>query len=374
MDFSFMPVPSGFIGREEELQQLTAHLLGESGPDGERLAFVHGPSGVGKTALLQEFAGRHLAEFDGGIQYLPSFDAEFEAIEDVEEAASVMAEHLDPRGRGLFVIEEVTEADPIKAGVFVRILLRKRPGARIVLTSQLPLVLPKRWLNLQLQGLPDPELEALLDEHHLREDDLRRLLSRVAGNPLLASTIAGLARQGQGVEELLARLDPATYSGLLGPDGRPLDPTAPPPESMGIRLQAIAGDLVDRIERDPNQVYGLSPREFEELVAAIYEKHGFEVELTPSSNDGGVDLYAVRYEPFGKVLTVVECKRNSPRRPVGVEIVRSLHGAVEDKGANVGVLATTSSFTAGARAFQQRHDFRLALQDWFSLQDMLKTA
>jgi len=316
---SFLPVPSGFVGREEELHLLTVHLLGESGPSANRLAFVHGPPGVGKTALVQEFAQRHLAEFDGGIQYLESFRADLEAIEDVEEAAWVMAAHLDPQSRGLFVIEEVTEADPAKAAAFVKILRRSRPFARIVLTSQLPLALPGPYLNLQLRGLPERDLKALLDHHHLEDDDLRRLLSRVQGNPLLANTIAGLARQGQGVEELLARLDPATYSGLLGPDGRPLDPDAPAPESMGMRLQAIRSDLVERIERNPDQVYGLSSREFEELVAAIYEKHGFEVELTPTSNDGGVDLYAVRYEPYGKVLTVVECKRNSPRRPVGIE-------------------------------------------------------
>src|SRR4051812_43735415 len=124
MHSSFLPVPSGFVGREEELQQLSAHLLGESGPSTERLAFVHGPAGVGKTALLQEFAQRHLAEFDGGVQYLESFRADLEAIEDVEEAASVMAEHLDPRSRGLFVIEEVTEDDPVKAAAFVKILQR----------------------------------------------------------------------------------------------------------------------------------------------------------------------------------------------------------------------------------------------------------
>ncbi len=103
----------------------------------------------------------------------------------------------------------------------------------------------------------------------------------------------------------------------------------------------------------------------------LYEKHGFEVELTPPSGDGGLDLYAVRYESYGKVLTIVECKRNAPDRPVGVELVRSLYGAVEDKGASIGVLATSSSFTAGAKSLQEKHKFRLALQDWFRLQDML---
>ena len=367
MAFGFLPAPANFVGRERELDLLTSHLTKETGG----LALVHGPVGVGKTALVEAFAQRHLAHFSGGVQYLPSAGNALSSAAEAEHAAGIMIDHVAPQRPGLVVVEEVASADPGGAAAFVATIRQSRPGLGIVFTSQLELFMPGDWLDLPLQGLPDHEIERLLHEFDLREGDLPLLLSRVHGNPLLASTIAGLARRGEGLEQVLARLSPVTYSGLLGPDGRPLDPEGAPTAAIGNQIRAVRVDLISRIEQDPDQVYAMSSREFEELVAAIYEKHGFDVELTPASNDGGVDLYAVRYEPYGKVLTVVECKRNAAHRPVGVEIVRSLHGAVDDKGASVGVLATTSSFTAGAQEFQQRHAFRLALQDWFDLQDML---
>lgn len=56
---------------------------------------------------------------------------------------------------------------------------------------------------------------------------------------------------------------------------------------------------------------------------------------------------------------------------LGVEMVRSLRGAIDDHGASVGVLATTSSFTAGQKRFSSATAFGWRCQDWFDLQDML---
>lgn len=371
MDFDHLRAPPNFVGRERELDALASHLLAETSDRSGGEAFVHGPTGVGKTALVAEFARRHLTDFPGGVHYLPSFASGFETPPEAVRAAEVTAEHFEPTSRALVVIEEVTDADPVGAARFVQTLRQMRPRARVILTSQLALTLSFGCLYIPLGGLPDAEMEALLSNQHLDQGDLRLLLSGAHGNPLLAATIAELAKQGEGLEHLLARLNPASYPGLLGPDGRPIDSNSEQAGAVGAGLRAVSVDLVNRIEKNPDQVHALSSREFEELVAAIYEKHGFDVELTPPTRDGGFDIYAARYEPYGKVLTLVECKRNAPHRPVGVELVRSLHGVVEDKGANVGVLATTSTFTDGAKKWQQRHQLRLALQDWFALQDMM---
>ena len=69
----------------------------------------------------------------------------------------------------------------------------------------------------------------------------------------------------------------------------------------------------------------------------------------------------------GKLLTLVECKRFSPDHKVGVDLVRSLYGVVEEKRATGGVIATTSSFTRGARQFQQNLEYRLSLRDFGDL-------
>jgi restriction system protein len=371
MPFGLPDQPSPFIGRNEELNALASHLLSEPRSDTAKQALVLGPVGVGKTALVTEFTNRHVTEFPGGIHYMPSFSTEFDAPDDAMRAAEIVADHFEPRSRALVIIEEASQGDPRSVGAFVQTIRRKRPGGQVILTSQIPLVMPEDWLTLSLGGLHNADLKTLLDHPGLGGEDIQMLLSHVNGNPLLGKTLANLALQGEGVEQLLARLGPATYPGLVGPTGRPLDPSGQPSEAVDAGLRAMNIDLLQLLKEDPDRVHALSPRQFEEFVAALYEKHGFEVELTPPSKDGGLDLYAVRYEPYGKVLTIVECKRNAPDRPVGVEIVRSLYGAVEDKGASIGVLATSSSFTAGAKKLQEKHKFRLALQDWFRLQDML---
>ncbi|HKO37456.1 MAG TPA: restriction endonuclease [Solirubrobacterales bacterium] len=359
--------PIKFVGRAEELEVLASTLLGEQGTG---KVFAYGPPGVGKTALVTEFTYSHLTAFPGGVHHFPSA-AMLDQPEEAIRTAEITADHFEPESDALIVVEEVTSSDPIGVAAFVGTLQNRRPGTKFIFTSRLQLLLPPDWVTVQLEGLPPDDLTILLSDQGVAEAELGMLLAHCQGNPLLAMTIANLARQGEGVEQLLSRLGPTSYPGLLGPDGRPLDPHSRSLESVGRGVRAVSEDLMARVKQDPDQVHSLTSRQFEEFVAALYEKHGFEVELTPATGDGGVDLYAVRYMPFGKMLTVVECKRNAPHRRVGVELVRSLHGALEDKGASIGVLATTSSFTSGAKAYQDRHAFRLRLQDWFALQDMM---
>lgn len=58
-----------------------------------------------------------------------------------------------------------------------------------------------------------------------------------------------------------------------------------------VRVQAIADELIRWLARRPELLYQLRPRQLEELMAELYEREGFEVELTPETRDGGVDLF-----------------------------------------------------------------------------------
>jgi restriction system protein len=121
-------------------------------------------------------------------------------------------------------------------------------------------------------------------------------------------------------------------------------------------------------------MFELRPRQLEELMAELYARQGFEVELTPETRDGGVDLYLVQHTAFGRLLTVVDCKRKRADRPVKVEVVRQMLGTIEETGASAGVLATTSRFTSGAVKLGKKYPFRLGLQDYFDLHSMLRRA
>jgi hypothetical protein len=135
-----------------------------------------------------------------------------------------------------------------------------------------------------------------------------------------------------------------------------------------IDLAKIDDELVRWLAKHPEKMHSMHPRKFEELVAELFKDMGYEVELTPPSKDGGRDLLATRKEPFGLMLTLVECKRYAPTNPVGVEIVRSLYGVMESERASHAVVATTSRFTSGAIDFHARNRFRLSLADYDNIQ------
>jgi len=93
-------------------------------------------------------------------------------------------------------------------------------------------------------------------------------------------------------------------------------------------------------------LYELSPRDFEALVAALYEKLGFEVELTSPQRDGGRDVVAINKAAGRQQTLFIECKLHT--NPIGVEIVRQLRGVVGHHGVNGGVVVASSRFTRGA--------------------------
>lgn len=136
-------------------------------------------------------------------------------------------------------------------------------------------------------------------------------------------------------------------------------------------FESINDELVLALRKSPELMYQLRPRLFEELVAHIMADHGFEVELTPPTKDGGFDIVARLENPMGVFLVLVECKRYAPDRKVGVEVVRGLYGVTEMHRAHQGIVVTSSSFTKGAVTEQARIGPRIALQDYKALRSLL---
>ncbi|MEM7737143.1 MAG: restriction endonuclease [Deinococcota bacterium] len=110
--------------------------------------------------------------------------------------------------------------------------------------------------------------------------------------------------------------------------------------------------LLHMLQREPQLMHELSPRQFEELVVEILIKRDYQnVVLTPPARDGGRDVLAT-YDLDGMpVFMAFECKKKKPGKKVGVNIIRALLGAINQRHtpATMGVLVTTSTFTKGAR-------------------------
>lgn len=137
-------------------------------------------------------------------------------------------------------------------------------------------------------------------------------------------------------------------------------------------LSDINDELIGYLSRHPEKVQDLTPRKFEELVAALFRAKGYDVELTPATRDGGFDMRAFQRSAVGTFLTLIECKRYGPKRPVSVDVVRGLYGVTEAEGATTGLLVTTSSFTRDARSFQDKNKYRIHLADHEALQAWLR--
>lgn len=94
--------------------------------------------------------------------------------------------------------------------------------------------------------------------------------------------------------------------------------------------------------------------ELEERCARILSAHGWSVERTPCSRDGGIDLIATKLDAVGIEQTIyVQCKNQA--RPVGVEVMREFVGVLPI-GKNIQpILASPTGATADAvRLAKQR--------------------
>lgn len=140
-----------------------------------------------------------------------------------------------------------------------------------------------------------------------------------------------------------------------------------------VLVDSIDQCLVEELRRDPKRLHQLHPRRFEELIAHLVRNMGYEVNLTPYSKDGGVDVFAVRRNGLSPVLTVIDCKRYAQHNHIGVGMIRALAGLRQQHNANVAMIATTTRFTQEARNLQvEEWPFEIALADFETLRRWLQ--
>lgn len=113
--------------------------------------------------------------------------------------------------------------------------------------------------------------------------------------------------------------------------------------------------------------YASSPTDFETLCAKLFQKMGFQAQVTPPSNDGGYDIILTR----DSATTIVECKCYSINHHVGRPAIQKLVGANSVVHADNVVFITTSDFSEGA--VQYAHDSGVSLINGTKLLNLLNT-
>jgi hypothetical protein len=162
-------------------------------------------------------------------------------------------------------------------------------------------------------------------------------------------------------------------SGAASPISECLVDLRPLPEIVVVDFASVNRDLIQRLAKTPSLLHDLQPRAFEEVVAYLFRSRGYETILTKATRDGGKDIYAIRREDVGNLLFLIECKKYSPHRPVGVECLRALYGQVQAENATAGILVTTSYFTQPAIDFWTNFQYQMALHDFEKLKVWLES-
>jgi restriction system protein len=140
--------------------------------------------------------------------------------------------------------------------------------------------------------------------------------------------------------------------------------------SEGALVQAVAlpwYEILAMIRRDPESIYSIEPRTWEEVIAGAYEKAGFdEVILTPRSGDKGRDVVATK-QGVGSIRIFDQVKAYKPGHVVTADEVRAMLGVITGaQNVSKGVLTTTSQFAPRITADEYLKPYipyRLELKD-----------
>lgn len=182
-----------FVGRVAELVTFRQALAG--GPAAPVMLYLHGPAGIGKTALLRRFAdearadGRPVVRVDG--HSIPPRPDAFEA-----EAAPALEQD-----RVLLVVDGFEQCQGLETWLRTRFLPRLPEDALIVAAGRRPLGPVWRadpgWFSvlrlLPLGQLPSRDAQALLEARGVAPALWADVLAQAGGHPLALAVAAELA-------------------------------------------------------------------------------------------------------------------------------------------------------------------------------------
>ena len=133
---------------------------------------------------------------------------------------------------------------------------------------------------------------------------------------------------------------------------------------VAVDFNKVSVGLLRHLARYPSDIHKISWSAFEKLVERLLSELGYEVFRTPLTRDGGVDLWAVSRSDLGDVMYAIDAKKYSPKRLVGPEPVRAIHGVADMAGSSVGMIVTTSYFSRDAISLAEQYRYKLSLQDF----------
>ncbi len=142
------------------------------------------------------------------------------------------------------------------------------------------------------------------------------------------------------------------------------------PEGRKAVPEFVAESVVRAVGSDPDALLDLSKTDFEALVAELFARRGFEVDLFRPNKDDGIDFLAVRNEDTPEPLILaVQTKHpdlksdGSPRSVLPVSTVREIYGVARAWNLDGAVAVTSSTYSLEAKRFAERKPDEIEVVD-----------
>ncbi len=349
------------LRREKELSELKK-ILSESD---NHVALITGVAGIGKTTLVRVYAEENKEQYSNVYIW----------------HAWQLPKDLRVEDNSLIIIDDADELDSKK---LEEIIKYNELSFILVVGRTVDYRFSKeKFVCLSVNGLSQSEIVSFrlnrFKDHLIDFDyeEMKRIFLLTQGNPLIIENMFRLV-DSLGIniiDKLLYQQISVGKSDIVVPNKSIISPSL---ISIKKDVLQINDDLMCFIAQEPMSMYELSPREFEKIIAELFKKLGYEVELTKQTRDGGVDIYIAEKTDLGKFLFLVECKHYAPNRPVGIEVIRNMYGVLgmNKRKPTGGIIATTSHFAKGVREeiVELNLEHRISLHDFEYISELLAKA
>ena len=356
-----------FVGREDEIKKIEDFV----GNSKSKFLCIYGFAGVGKTSLIYEFIRRNRQSLSNKLTIISAFssikyddfsydinsDSDIVVVDDVNDfhnTSMTMTTEYDIQPSLLLA----------KAKKIIFISRRKLDFSNTISDKIEYLELQ----SLSIQDIIDKRLNNI-NERLNNKSIINYIYEHFNGNTFLVTMALKYLDENQfyTAKDFLQFIqNPLKQTGLIDVNGNPLK-NRQEVKIITNTLSVVNQSFIDKIHKNPNLMYEISPRQFEEFVAELLEREGFNVNLTKATRDGGKDIFIATKNNLGNFLYYVECKRYSSDNPVGVNLVRELYGTISADRATAGLLITSSYFTPDAISFTKNIQYQLSLKDFFDL-------
>lgn len=144
-------------------------------------------------------------------------------------------------------------------------------------------------------------------------------------------------------------------------------------DTLGTKVRTLEQKCDERLSKSHvlAQLREMDPYEFERLVAKIWEKQGWDAQVTSGSADRGVDVIATKEDVFEERRHLIQVKRHGTNTRVGSEDIQRYAGlyARRDEKPDAVFVVTSNRFTTEAKEVAKNRDVRLV--DCDELYEML---